>query len=186
MTSCRDKALRKYDMSETLPRLFWQMTVCSSMDRFFQEDDNLFKMCIRDRPRRRQNSAFRRGHCVHLVLPELQAQPLLARSACRGDRLEYPLRPGPEPQPRRSAKCHCAPVDPDRQGNKLWRRPRRFRARTRELSRSKSAKQRLSLIHISAPVAGHSHFARSLSFRFTDQKIQSYRQATRADDRAGY
>jgi hypothetical protein len=42
MTSCRDKALQKYDMSETLPRLFWQMTVCSSMDRFFQEDDNLF------------------------------------------------------------------------------------------------------------------------------------------------
>jgi hypothetical protein len=37
----------KYNMSGTLPRLFWQMTVCSSMNRFFlnrflQEDDNLF------------------------------------------------------------------------------------------------------------------------------------------------
>jgi hypothetical protein len=36
------QGLQKQDMCGTLPRLFWQMTVCSSMNSFFPADDNLF------------------------------------------------------------------------------------------------------------------------------------------------
>src|ERR1700733_7277233 len=61
--------------------------------------------CYSDlKPGRIQNSASRRDHCVHRVLLELPALPPPARSAYIGDRSEYPPRPEPELQLRRSAR----------------------------------------------------------------------------------